>query len=224
MTFSLKSEWPQWLVLASMWALAIATWRTSPDRIPVHWNLAGEVDRWGGKFEGLLLMPIVATVVYLLFLLLPLIDPRRRNYAEFAGTYAVLRFTILLVMAGIAGFIQLAVRDPRFDVGRAIGLLVGMLFVILGVMMNRIRPNWFVGVRTPWWLSSERSWIRTHRVARGVFTVLGVLVVITSLTRSAWAFWMVIIGLLVATFGLMIYSYLVWKNDPDKEALGGGAR
>ena len=84
----MKPDWriegAQIAILVAMFALAIVTWPTAPEQIPVHWNAAGEVDRYGGKFEGLLLLPLMATGPYLLLRFLPRIDPGRANYALFA--------------------------------------------------------------------------------------------------------------------------------------------
>lgn len=82
-----RTEWPHWAMLAAMFLLAAVTWRSAPDRLPVHWGLGGEVDRYGGRFEGLLGLPTLALGLYLLLRWLPRIDPGRANYAQFAGAY-----------------------------------------------------------------------------------------------------------------------------------------
>ncbi len=81
MRTNLRAELPHLAVIAAMFLLVAATWSSAPDRIPVHWDLAGQVDRYGGKFEGLLLMPLLTLGIYLLFLVAPRFDPGRANYA-----------------------------------------------------------------------------------------------------------------------------------------------
>ena len=83
MKISWRTEWPMWLLLIGMFALAAASWGATPDRVPVHWGLNGSPDRWGGKFEGLMLMPLIALGIYLIMLFIPRIDPGRANYANF---------------------------------------------------------------------------------------------------------------------------------------------
>jgi len=106
MRFAWRIELPQWIVLAAMLTMAAVTWTGAPDRIPVHWNIAGEVDRYGGKFEGLLAIPLLAAGVYLAMLLLPRIDPGRANYARFQNAYATIRISVLVVMAVVYGLVQ----------------------------------------------------------------------------------------------------------------------
>ena len=87
MRASLRTELPHLAVIAAMFVLAAATWSAAPDRIPVHWDLAGRVNRCGGKFEGLLLMPLLTLGIYLLFLVAPRFDLGRANYARFWRPY-----------------------------------------------------------------------------------------------------------------------------------------
>ncbi len=216
-----RTEWPQWLLLAAMFALAAASWGSAPERIPVHWGLGGQPDRWGGRFEGLLGIPLLALAVYLLLAFLPRVDPGRANYAAFAGPYATLRLGVLLVLAAIDGLIQLWMRGHRASVATWVPLLVGALFVLVGNLLGKVRPNWFVGIRTPWTLSSKRSWSRTHRAGGWLFVVLGLLLMAAALLRSRGAVVAVLAAGAAGVLGLVVYSYRVWKADPDKTPPAG---
>jgi uncharacterized membrane protein len=215
-----RSEWPHWLVIAALFALAAANWSAAPDRIPVHWGLHG-ADRWGGRVEGLLALPLIALGIYFLLLFLPRIDPGRANYSAFWGSYSTIRLGVLLVIAGFYVMMLLSIRGYRADVGVWAPFLVGALLVLIGNVMGNLRPNWFVGVRTPWTLSSEVSWTRTHRAARWVLIALGVQLMAASLSRAAWAIAAVGIVGGVAVAALVGYSYLVWRADPHKTPPAG---
>jgi uncharacterized membrane protein len=116
----------------------------------------------------------------------------------------------------IYGMIHLTIRGAAVDISRMTGLLVGALFFLVGNLMGKIRPNWFVGVRTPWTLSSKRSWTRTHRFAGWVFVVGGLCFMGAGVFR-AHVMWNVAAGLLVAgIIATVVYSYLVWRTDPDR--------
>jgi uncharacterized membrane protein len=221
-TRTLKASWwtegPQWLVLLSMFTLAAWTWKDAPDRIPVHWTLAGEVDRYAGKLEGLLLLPAVALAVYLLMLFLPRIDPGRANYATFAGTYIVIRFAVLGLLAALYGWAHLVLRGRAVVETAVIApLLVGFLYVILGGVMGKVRPNWFVGIRTPWTLSSKQSWVRTHRVAGWLFVISGMTVWGALLVSPVWAERLIPATIALSAGASAAYSYFVWQRDPDKQ-------
>jgi immunity protein, SdpI family len=221
MTSPIRTTWwtegPQWLVLLAMFALAGWTWSTAPERVPVHWNAEGQADRFGGRPEGLLVMPAVALGLYLLMLVLPRFDPGRANYASFSGAYNTIRLTMLAVLAAVYGWTHLSIHGlvaPEF--GLFAPLLVGLLFVVLGGVMGKIRPNWFVGVRTPWTLSSKRSWVQTHRLAGWLFVLGGLSVWACLIVSPSWVHRVIpVVGLLAAGVSA-VYSYFVWRTDPDK--------
>jgi len=221
MKLTWRTEWPFWALLVAMFTIAAITWQHAPGRIPTHWGANGEVNGYGGKFEGLLLIPLVSLAIYLLFLFLPRIDPARANYAHFAGAYNVIRFTVLLFLALLYGVMHLWIRGHRTPMEAIAPMFTGGLFVVMGTVMGRLRPNWFVGIRTPWTLSSRLSWAKTHRVAGWVFTVVGLLLVTAGALRST-RFLIVTIALMgVGILGTFAYSYFVWRDDPDRDSLGG---
>src|SRR5689334_22339247 len=110
MKYSWRTEWPLWILLAGMFLAAAATWPTAPDRIPIHWDMHGEVNGYGGKFEGLLLAPLLALSLYVFFLVLPRMDPLRANYNEFAGAYTLFRSSIVGFLAFAYGIIILWIQ------------------------------------------------------------------------------------------------------------------
>jgi len=221
MKLSWRTEWPHWLLIAAMFVLAAATWGSAPDRIPVHWGIGGQVDRWGGKFEGLLAIPLLSLGIYVLMIVLPRFDPGRANYDAFAGPYATLRLGIIVVMAALYALIILWVRGVQVSIGVWVPLIVGALFIVIGNLLGKVRPNWFVGIRTPWTLSSKLAWSRTHRVGGWLFILMGVLMMACAALRTEWAVW-VMLGVGVAgTLGLVVYSYVLWRRDPDKTPPAG---
>lgn len=203
-------------ILAAMFGWAALSFWTAPDRFPVHWNLRGEVDRYGGRFEGMLVLPLVTLALYLLLTFLPRIDPGKRNYANFAGAYAVLRLAIVAFLGALYVFMQAAARGRTLDLGGILPFAMGALFLVLGNVMGKLRPNWFVGIRTPWTLSSAESWNRTHRAGGWVFVGLGLATMVSALLAGRAAFPITVGMLLAASLGLVVYSYVVWKDDPEK--------
>jgi uncharacterized membrane protein len=204
------------LLLVAMFALAAATWGSAPDRIPVHYGFDGRPDRWGGRFEGLFAMPLTAFGVYVLMLLFPRIDPGRANYEAFAGAYATLRLAIIALLAAIQGIVVLAIRGGHVDMEKLIPILVGALLMVVGNVLGKVRPNWFVGIRTPWTLSSKRSWVRTHRLGGWLFVAMGAAMIVVAALWPGRAFVVVAAVGGAGVLALIVYSYVVWRNDPDK--------
>jgi uncharacterized membrane protein len=204
-------------LVLGMLLYAAATWSASPASFPVHWNLHGEVDRTGGRAEGLLAMPALAAAMALTLRFLPRIDPGRGNYANFASAYAWVRVLVVALLSGVYVLIQMAARGRQEAVAPAMTFLVGALFVGLGNVLGKVRPNWFVGVRTPWTLSSAESWTRTHRAGGWVFVLAGLGTMAGALRLDAFKVMAGLgIAMLLAVLGLTIYSYVVWRGDPDK--------
>ena len=212
-----KNEWPHWMLLAVMFALAAWMWPLTGDKIPVHWNGSGEIDRYGGKIEGLLLLPLISLGVYGLLLVVPRLDPGRANYAQFAKSYHAIRLSVIALNFAVYCAILLATAGYRFDMPGVISVLTGASFIVLGGVMGKIRPNWFVGIRTPWTISSKTAWVKTHRVGGWTFIALGVVQIAAGmLFSSPSALFLTMLLILSATVGLSLYSYLVWRNADDK--------
>jgi uncharacterized membrane protein len=214
MRVSWKSEAPQWVLVAVCLGIGFYTWIMAPDVVPTHWGISGEVDRYGSRHE-LLILPAISLGVYLLMLFLPRFDPGRENYARFAGAYAILRLAILGLLTGLYAILAVAARDASFNPMMLLGGLMGVFFIVLGAVMGRLRPTYFTGIRTPWTLTSERAWDATHHAGSWVFGALGVATLVSALGVPSLTIFVLAGGALLAVLGLTVYSYLVWRSDPD---------
>lgn len=214
MKTSWRAELPQLAVIAALFAWSALLWPSAPDTLPVHFDLSGNVDRTGGKLEGLFALPTVALGVYLFLRFLPRLDPARANYPSFAGAYATIRFTVLVMLAVVDLAVLLPLAGVEVNQAAAIRLIIGGFLVALGAVMGKIRPNWFVGIRTPWTIASKESWVKSHRVGGWTFILAG-LVFIGSLALPATpAFVMSFGALALGLAWTVIYSYIVWRKDP----------
>lgn len=216
MKVSWKTELPFLIVIAGMWTAAAVIWPSAPDRIPVRWSLTGEVERYGGRAEGLLLLPAMAFIIYLVTLAAPKFDRGRLNYARFTGAYTTIRAAVIALLAVIYAVILLTARGVSVDMNRFIGLSVGAMFFVMGNVMGKIRPNWFFGVRTPWTLSSKRSWTHTHRLAGWVLVASGIALMGAGVTERPVAMEIAFGILAVGVATTIVFSYFVWRSDPDR--------
>jgi uncharacterized membrane protein len=216
----LRAELPQLILIAGMFVLAATRWSTTPERVPVHFGLSGETDRIGGKFEGLLLLPLVALAAYLLMRFGPRIDPGRANYERFWATYTIIRTVVIAFLAAMYLVMIRSIQAGASDTS-TIAMMMGALFMMLGAFMGKIRPNWFVGIRTPWTLSSRISWTRTHRLGGWLFLVVGAATFGLALLLPDAALLAGVAALLGAAITSVIYSYVVWLDDPNKTSPAG---
>jgi uncharacterized membrane protein len=214
MTIRWQRELPQWILLWGMVALAAFTWDAVPDRLPVHWNLAGEADRFSGKAEGLLALPAIALVIYVLLLVAPKLTATTLD--RLGGIYTGVRIGVIVMLAVLYGLIVLSVRGYPIDMTRAATVLVGALLEAVGAVMGRMQPNPVMGVRTPWTLTSRASWDASHRVGGWLFMGIGGLLMLGGLTGIGLLMVAGIVVLLVGAIALVIYGYWIYRSDPNR--------
>lgn len=215
-----KAESPILAVLATMWGMAAWAWPRVSDQIPVHFNLSGQADRFGGRAEGLLLLPAMATVLYVLSIGWPRIDPHGERFALFRRPYAIVRLSIASLGLVIYAAAVASVVGWPVNVGGVIAVAGGIAMTFVGNYLPKTQPNWIFGVRTPWTLSSDLSWRRTHRLGGPLFVASGIVTVSSALLRPDWGHY-VMLGSVLATAAVCIpYSYYVWRQDPQRGSDG----
>jgi uncharacterized membrane protein len=221
MKFNWKLEIPQLVMLGIIAVTSAAAWSFAPDRVPIHWNLQGEVDGYGSKAFGLLLTPLIAAGLYLLLLFIPRIDPGRSNLENSAKAYGAIRIALMVFLTALHIVCVSAALGAKVSMNLFMGLAMGALFIVLGNYMGKLRPNWFAGVRTPWTLSSQLSWTKTHRAAGPVFMAMGVGMLLLGFVPRGWMLATVLSLDFLAIIGLVVYSYLVWRRDPNRISPAG---
>jgi uncharacterized membrane protein len=209
-----------WAIVAGMFIAGLIAWPYAPESVPVHWSLGGEVNRYGSKWEGLLLLPVITLLVLIGLKLLPRIDPRRANYADFARTYSMVTLLVVAFLGVVYAIVLAVMFGAPLNLSRVVLPLLGVLLICLGAALQDVRPNWFVGIRTPWTLNSERSWTATHRIGRWVLIGMGVALVVAGLLETAWAVSLAIVLCIVGVVGLVAYSFAVWRDDPNRSSTG----
>lgn len=188
---------------------------------PVHWGLDGRPDRFGSRTEAFLGLPAVAVGVTLLMAALPLLDPRGTNLRRSGEAYLTAWWGALcllaLVQTGLT-LTALGVWDASSNTfPRLMAAGVALMIAAVGNVLGKSRPNWFMGVRSPWTLSSDITWERTHRVTGRLFVAVGLLGVAAALMLPpSLALGVTVGGVLTVSVFSVVYSYLVWRAAPDK--------
>jgi uncharacterized membrane protein len=190
-----------------------------PARIPIHWNFAGQPDGYGSGQNQAIFFPLLIIGMYFLFLFLPYLDPKRARYEQFGKTYHIFRAAILLVLAFIYFITGLSALGYNIRIDFWIPFLIGVLFMVLGNYMGKLKPNWFMGIRTPWTLSSEEVWNKTHRFGGKMFMVGGALIMIEGLLPASWRLPIFIAALTIILFGTVVYSYIVYLAEKKKNKI-----
>ena len=218
----MKTKW----CIAAMWLLALLPlllvavfYARLPDQVPMHWGIDGEIDRWGSKSE-LWLMGALGPLFALLFQFLPRLDPRKRSYEKFQKYYEATALVLTAFIAVIMGVTLAEILRPgTLSLGRVISALVGLLFLFVGNLMGKVKPNFFMGIRNPWTLSDPDVWNRAHRLGGGLFFLTGLVTVVSAiLLPEPVTFAVLMAGTLLTALIPTVMSYLWYRRRT-----GGGA-
>lgn len=209
-------KWYPALLVVLTFAASIFAYPRLPDRVPTHWNIHGQVDAYGSRWIATFLIPGMLIALWGLLRVLPRIDPRRENYASMQGTYDLV-VNVTLTLLAVVHFVVLgAVMGAPISIGRVVPAIIGGALVIIGKVLPRARPNWWFGIRTPWTLSNDRVWERTHHVGGYVMMVVGVLAILASVLDLTIASVAVGIAAGALGLGLIAYSYFAWKQETSR--------
>jgi len=200
------------LVLILTAVMTLVAYPMMPDAVASHWNAAGDLNGTMPKFWGLILIPLLMYGFCALLVVLPRIDPLRNNYQKFQDYYE----GFILVFAAFLFFIQLQII--LWGLGIHIGpnlimpLMIGILFIYIGFLIGHAEPNWFVGIRTPWTLSSDSVWKKTHQRGATLFKLAGVVSMIGILAGIyAWLF--ILIPVIAVALYTVVYSYIEFRKE-----------
>ncbi|MDD4332566.1 MAG: SdpI family protein [Patescibacteria group bacterium] len=213
MKISIKSEVLSIFVIALAIAASFYFYSVFPERVPTHWNFAGDVDGWGSRATGAFAIPAMLVGMYLLFLVLPKFDPKKERYEQFEKPYNVVRTLILLFLAVIYFLASFNALGYNIAIEKWVPVLVGLLFVLLGNYLSKVKMNWFLGIRTPWTMSSETVWNKTHRFGSKAFVLSGLLIIITAFAPAFYKTISFILAMIVIIFGTIGYSYWVYRQE-----------
>lgn len=192
-----------------------------PDPVPTHWNAEGMVDGYTAKPWGAWLLPMITLGVFVLFKIIPWMSPHGFRMESFLKVVNIMKLTTVLFMLVIGVTVVLAARGAPFDPGDVVLPGVGVLLVVLGNYMGKLRKNFFIGIRTPWTLASDEVWARTHRLGAQVFVVLGIVMMLSALTGWPPLGPVLIAIIVLAALIPVIYSFVIYRQlegfGPDSE-------
>ena len=206
-----KSEVVALGIILLSFIIGIYFYNQMPEKMAIHWNVKGEVDSYASKFLGLFLIPVILLMIFLLFIAIPRIDPLKQNIEEFRKYYngfiiltiGFLFYTYILTILWNYGF--------RFSIAQLITPAFGILFYYCGILIENAKRNWFIGIRTPWTLSNEEVWNRTHRIGGRLFKLAGI-ISFAGVTLQKYALFFVLVPVLLISIYTVIYSYLEYQR------------
>jgi len=202
------------LMIIGTVAAGLLLWDRLPDPMASHWNINDQVDGYMPKLWGVSIAPLIALVMFLLFLIIPSIDPLKANIAKFRESFNLFIILITAFMIYIYGLtLAWNLGYTSFKISTALLPAMGLLFIFIGFMLRKAKRNFFIGIRTPWTLSNDIVWDKTHQLGSVLFILSGILTFIGGLFGGMIALWFLFVPLIGSTIFLIIYSYLLYRQE-----------
>lgn len=206
-----KSEIIILIIIFLSFFLALFFYPFFPEKVAFHWNIKGEVDGYISKFWGLFLMPFLSLFLFLLFLLIPKIDPLKENIERFRKYFDNFILILILFLFYLYLLTLFWNLGKRFNMVQFLVPAFAFLFFYCGILLENAKKNWFVGIRTPWTLSSDIVWEKTHKLggklfkASAIFSLLG-------MVFPNYAFFLLIFPIILVSMYLFIFSYFEYQK------------
>ena len=183
-----------------------------PEKMASHWNAQGHVDGYMSKFWGLFLMPMLSVGLFLLFIAIPKIDPLKHNidrFREYYDKFVVLIIVFLFYLYLLTIFWNIGIR---FNMNQLLVPAFSILFYYCGILIENARRNWFIGIRTPWTLSNEVVWRKTHKIGGKLFKIAGI-VALLGVFFYRYALFFVLVPVILVTVYTIVYSYVEYQRE-----------
>ena len=200
------------LIIIASFVVGMYFYPQMPEKMASHWNTSGEVDGYMSKFWGMFLIPMMSAGLFLLFLIIQKIDPLRANIEKFRKYYD----DFIILFLGFFAYIYLLTIfynfDIKFNMTQMIMPAMAALLYYCGILAENAKRNWFIGIRTPWTLSSENVWNKTHKLGGKLFKAAGLIAFLGILFGSCAIYFVLIPALFVSIY-LAVYSYFEYKKE-----------
>lgn len=211
----MRKWYPAFLVALSV-AVSVYAYPRLPARVTTHWDIHGQPNGYSSRLFAAVFFPLLLLALWGFLRGLPRIDPRRANYAKMQGSYdLVVNAALTIVVIAHVGAMSAAL-GAHVNIVRVVTAAVGAMIALIGNVLPRARPNWWFGIRTPWTLSNDRVWERTHRVGGRLFVAAGVLIVIAAFAPPLFALPAIVVFGAGSSLAAVIYSYFAWREETRK--------
>ena len=179
----------------------LVLWNQLPEQMPMHWNIAGEVDGWASKPMVVCGMPLLLLLLQWLGIFIMRNDPKRYNHAGkalYLGYWIIPVLSIVLEVLTCTAAMGYPVRVELF-----LTIFMGILFIIIGNYLPKCRQNYTIGIKLPWTLHSEENWNRTHRLAGWIWVAGGFVILVSGFLNVLW--------LTIAATALMVLIPVIYS-------------
>jgi len=203
-------------IIVLSFIIGIASYNSLPSTLASHWGSNGNVNGYIPKFWALFLLPLISLGMLLLFYFIPRIDPLKKNYEKFRKYFDSFIFVIILFLFYIYLLTILWNFHVLFNMTTALIPALGFLFIYIGAILRNIKRNWFIGIRTPWTISSDKVWDKTHRLGSILFQISGIIMIL-GIFFDDFIVYFILVPIIVSAVALVVYSYLEYRKLEKKK-------
>ncbi|ASS73248.1 SdpI family protein [Bacillus atrophaeus] len=193
----------------------VFTYSSLPNDLVTHWGINGDADDYSSKFNAMMTFIGIMIIQYILMVTIPKIDPKN-NYKTFMRPYMAIfntMFAVLFIINLITILTGLGYDLPIPYLG---SFVLGAIFMVFGNFIQKVKPNFFLGIRTPWTLSNERVWKDTHRVSSKLFVLAGVIIMLTAFFPSTYKESIIFIAAIGCIILSIVSSYFIYQRQLNK--------
>ena len=184
-----------------------------PATMPIHWGANGEADGFATKINAMILTVGIMVLIYFIIAFVPRIDPRKENYKYFSKTYNIVLNAVLLLFFFVNMSTILQGLGYNMPMAYIAPIMAGLVFIIIGNYLQRVRSNYFMGIRTPWTLSNETVWKKTHRLSGKIFFIGGLLILISAFLPDGYKSVIMWGSIVLCVAVPYLYSYVAYKKE-----------
>lgn len=210
-----KAEILMIVLILMSFIIGASLYSRMPEKMASHWNIEGKVNGYMPKFWGLFLMPIISFGMFILFIIIPKIDPLKVNIRKFRNYYN--RFIVLVILF----MFYIYVLTIAWNLGWTFVLIqflspaFAILFFYAGILIEKAKRNFSIGIRTPWTLSSDYVWEKTHKLGSKLFKICGILCLFGFFFPD-YAIFFILIPVILVTIYTFVYSYIEYQKYSKK--------
>lgn len=210
-----KISWPifiaQICTVAAMLIIGLLLWDKLPDMMPSHWNINGEVDSYLPKGTWIFIFPGITLLLVLMFPFFSRIDPKKEKYELFRRPWLILQMVFVGFFAYLYFVTLYIALNPDVPVVGFVFGGIGVMFILIGNYLGKVRQNWFLGIRTPWTLDNEEVWNKTQRLGGWLFLIAGLAIFADAFIQWQLA-WVMGITTGIAVVVPIVYSYFIHRK------------
>jgi uncharacterized membrane protein len=200
------------IILIVSFALSLFAYDRVPEQIISHWGANGEPNGYMQKDLGLFLVPLIGVALAIILVIVPKLDPLKKNVQSFIKHYNMIIVVILGFLLYIHALTIIANLGYEIDMGQALSPAFAVLMYFIGALITKTKRNYFIGIRTPWTLESDHVWEKTHEIGGRLFKASGI-IALFGIILTEWAIWLIIIPVIFSAIYSVCYSYYIYKKE-----------